>query len=71
MSVGVGPADAVSVSASTNLGTINHQLPGFTVTQDTDRSLAASIGNPATATRSFAVTATTNLGSVSLSIHLL
>jgi len=59
---------AVSVSASTDVGSISHQLTGFSVSQDTSTSLKATSGEPNTAPSSFVITSTTNLGSQDLTI---
>lgn len=68
VSLGIASQDAVSVSASAVLGSVSHDLRGFTITQATGGSLAATSGNVQTAPQSFIITATASLGSVDLSI---
>ena len=68
ISLTVASQDAVSISASATLGSVSHNLRGFTITQATGNSLAATAGNIQTASQSFVITATASLGSVDLSI---
>ncbi len=60
--------DAVSVTATTSLGSVSHSLTGFTTTQDTQTQFAATAGNVNTASSSFIVSASASLGSVSLNL---
>ncbi|MGD0477158.1 MAG: hypothetical protein ABSB29_03195 [Nitrososphaerales archaeon] len=62
---------AVSLKATTGLGSINHDLVGFSVTTDKSNNLVASAGSPETAPRSFLVSTSTNLGSQDLTIKIL
>ena len=62
--------DAVSLTASTNLGSVSHRLTGFIITQDTQTSLVASAGVSGAAGGSFVITATSNLGSVDVTASL-
>ena len=68
VSLNIASQDAVSVSASASLGSVSHDLRGFTITQATSNSLAATAGNVQTASQSFVITASASLGSVDLSI---
>jgi hypothetical protein len=64
-------SDQVILTANTNLGSISHSLNGFTVTTDTRTSLDAHAGTPLAARGSFAVSASSNLGSVTLTMGIL
>ncbi len=68
LSLSIASQDAVSVSANAALGSVSQNLRGFTITQSTGNSLAATAGNVQTAAQSFVITATASLGSVDLSI---
>jgi len=68
MNLGILSPDAVSITASTSLGSLSHSLSGFTVTQNTNNNLAATAGDTALAARSFTITATASLGSVDLTV---
>lgn len=59
---------AVSLSATTNLGSINHDLAGFSVSQDTRTNLVASAGDASILPYSFVISSSTNLGSQNLKI---
>lgn len=62
---------AVSLQATTGLGSINHDLVGFSVTTDKSNDLVASSGSPDTAPRSFLVSTSSDLGSQDLTIRML
>jgi len=66
MTVSLVRQDAVSITASTSLGSINPSLSGFTITQNTRTNLAATAGGFGSASRSFVISATASLGSVDL-----
>lgn len=68
LSASLVSGSAASVTATTTLGSVSQDLRGFTVTQSTTTSLAATAGNIQTAPRSFVITATASLGSVNLNI---
>jgi len=61
-------AGAATVSASTDLGMVSHQLSGFTVMQSSPRTLEAAYGDSTSARDSFVITAQTNLGSVDVTL---
>ncbi len=56
---------AVSLSASSGLGSVSQSLQGFTIDQQTSSTLKATAGDPGT-TQSFAVTLKVGTGSVSI-----
>lgn len=60
--------DAVTLSATTSLGSVTHTLSGFTITEQTGTTLRATAGDPQSAPFSFAMTVTASLGSVHLDI---
>jgi membrane protein implicated in regulation of membrane protease activity len=60
---------AASLTATTGLGSISHQLTGFSVSQNTPSYLAAATGNIATSPYSFVISSSTSLGSQSISIE--
>jgi hypothetical protein len=62
---------AVSLQATTGLGSINHDLVGFSVTTDKSNNLVASYGSPGSAPHSFLVSTSTDLGSQDLTIKIL
>lgn len=66
MRVSLESQDAVSLTANTGLGSISQSLSGFTISQNSRTSLAASAGDIGSAPKSFVITATANLGSVDL-----
>jgi hypothetical protein len=66
MNVGLASRDAVSLTASTSLGSVSQSLNGFIISQNTRTSLAATAGDIGSATNSFVITATSGLGSVDL-----
>lgn len=68
VSLTIASQDAVSVSASTTLGSVSQNLRGFTITDNSRTSLAATSGNVQTAPQSFVITASATLGSVDLSV---
>jgi hypothetical protein len=70
MTVNLLRQDAASITASTNLGSINPSLSGFTITQNTRTNLAATTGGSGSPARSFVITSTTNLGSVDITAGL-
>ena len=64
MSVELARPDAVSLTASTAIGSISQSLSGFNISQNTRTDLAATAGDLASAENSFVVTASSSLGSV-------
>lgn len=71
ISMKIPASNALSLNATTSLGSISHNLPGFTLTQTANRLLVASTGNIDTASNSFVVSASTDTGSVSVQIQKL
>ena len=69
MRVSLAAQDAVSLTASTGLGSISQSLNGFTVTQNSRTNLVATAGDISTAPRSFVISATASLGSVNLNAN--
>ncbi len=69
ISMRIPASNALALNATTSLGSISHNLPGFTLTQSTNRLLLASTGNVETASNSFVVSASTDTGSVSVQIQ--
>jgi hypothetical protein len=67
----VQASDSVALTARTDLGSINHSLTGFVVSTDARYSLVASAGIPTTSRGSFVMSASSNLGSVSLTLGIL
>jgi hypothetical protein len=66
MSVSLASQDAVSLTASTTIGSISQSLTGFSITQYPGHNLAANAGDIASAPNSFVITVTATLGSVDL-----
>ena len=64
MSVELARPDAVSLTASTAIGSISQSLSGFNISQNTRTDLAATAGDLASAENSFVVTVSSSLGSV-------
>jgi hypothetical protein len=63
------PSDvAVSVTASTGLGSLSHDLRGFSISEETKSSLVASAGDVNASPYSLIITSSTSLGSQSISI---
>lgn len=68
VSLSIASQDAVSLTATTSLGSVSHDLRGFTVNQSTNTNLIATAGDVQAAPRSFVITAVASLGSVNLDI---
>jgi hypothetical protein len=66
MNVGLVSRDAVSLAASTSLGSVSQSLIGFSISQNTGTSLVATAGDIGSAPNSIVITATSGLGSVDL-----
>ena len=66
MNLGLVSKDAVSLTASTSIGSISQSLNGFSITQNTRTNLAATAGSIGSAPNSFLITASSSLGSVDL-----
>ena len=62
---------SMSLNATTSLGSVSHELPGFTISESTGTLLSASIGEVNTAGSSFIMSASTDTGSVSLDVQRL
>jgi len=61
---------AVGINGSTAFGSILHDLPGFSVSENSNGRLVASAGNLSGAQRSFLVGASVNTGSLSIDCFL-
>lgn len=68
VSLNLESQDAASLTAATSLGSISHNLRGFTIDQSSKTNLLATAGNVQTSPRSFDITATASLGSVNLNV---
>jgi hypothetical protein len=61
-------SDSATLTAGTDLGSISHSLTGFTVTTDTSTSLDAHTPTNPFSRGSFAISASSNLGSITLTV---
>jgi len=67
MSLKIAPTTAVSIGATDSFGSISHSLSNqFTVSQDTRNAFHASAGDASSASQSFVISASANVGSVSI-----
>jgi hypothetical protein len=70
INVAVPSAAGVEITGSTGIGTINNDLPGFSVTSSYGR-ITATAGNLSATNPSFQISVSTGAGSLSLEAHLI
>lgn len=61
---------AVGINASNGVGSLSHNLQGFTISQSSSNRLEATSGNISNATRSFLIGVSSGTGSISLNISM-
>ena len=61
---------AVGVDATSNLGSVNHHLTGFTISMSSNNHLVASSGSMGTSPKSFQITSSVGTGSINISGEL-